>query len=167
MNVRSRDSYLLVRTHRVTMSHVAELTGIATGDTPSGEEVPAALLQARGEYLPVFVTDDQADAIRRGLAGDPFERPLTHDLLVNMVAEFGGAFDRVRIDDLQEGTFYAKIDAQRYEEGEPEPLTFDARPSDAVAIAVRADCPIEIADDVLDAAGRSGEELGVDGVEDD
>ncbi len=167
MNVRSRDSYLLVRTHRESMSHVAEITGIATGDTPSGEEVPAALLRARGEYLPIFVTDDQADAIRRGLAGDPFERPLTHDLLVNMVTEFGGAFDRVRIDDLQEGTFYAKIDAQRYEAGEPEPLTFDARPSDAVAIAVRIDCPIEVTDDVLDAAGRSGEELGVDGVEDE
>ncbi|WP_049981697.1 bifunctional nuclease family protein [Halolamina rubra] len=148
------------------MGHVAELTGIATGDTPSGEAVPAALLRARGEYLPVFVTDDQADAIQRGLTGDSFERPLTHDLLVDMVAEFGGAFDRVRIDDLREGTFYAKIDAQRYEAGEAEPLTFDARPSDAVAIAVRADCPIEIADSVLDAAGRSGEELGVDGVGD-
>jgi bifunctional DNase/RNase len=167
MNVRPRDSYLLVRTHPVTMSHVAEITGIATGDTPSGEEVPAALLRAREEYLPIFVTDDQADAIRRGLAGDPFERPLTHDLLVNMVTEYGGAFDRVRIDDLQEGTFYAKIDAQRYEAGEPEPLTFDARPSDAVAIAVRTDCPIEVTDDVLDAAGRSGEELGVDNVEDE
>ena len=144
------------------MSHVAELTGITTGDTPSGEAVPAALLRAREEYLPVFVTDDQADAIRRGLAGETFDRPLTHDLLVGMVAEFGGAFDRVRIDDLRDGTFYAKIDAQRYDEGEAEALTFDARPSDAVAIAVRADCPIEVADDVLDAAGRSGEELGVD-----
>ena len=144
------------------MSHVAELTGVTTGDTPSGESVPAALLRARDEYLPVFVTDDQADAIRRGLAGETFDRPLTHDLLVGMVAEFGGAFDRVRIDDLRDGTFYAKIDAQRYDEGEAEALTFDARPSDAVAIAVRADCPIEVADDVLDAAGRSGEELGVD-----
>jgi len=165
MNVRLRDSYLRVRTHFFCMGHVAELTGIATGDTPSGKEVPAALLRARDEYLPIFVTDDQADAIRRGMAGDSFERPLTHDLMIDMVAEYGGAFDRVRIDDLREGTFYAKIDAQRYEAGEPEPLTFDARPSDAVAIAVRADCPIEVADEVIDAAGRSGEELGVDGVD--
>lgn len=149
------------------MTHVAELTGIATGETPGGEEVPAALLRAREEFLPIFVTDDQADAIRRGLADEPFDRPLTHDLLVGMVAEFGGAFDRVRIDDLREGTFYAKVDAQRYEAGEPEPLTFDARPSDAVAIAVRADCPIEVGDNVLDAAGRTGEELGVDGVDTD
>ncbi|MFW5911339.1 MAG: bifunctional nuclease family protein [Halolamina sp.] len=149
------------------MSNVAEVTGIATGDTQTGTSVPAALLRARGEFLPVFVTDDQADAIRRGLAGDSFDRPLTHDLLVEMVAEFGGAFDRVRIDDLRDGTFYAKIDAQRYEDGEPQSLTFDARPSDAVAVAIRADCPIEVADDVLDAAGRSGEELGVDGAEEE
>jgi len=167
MNVRSRDSYLRVRADRFSMSHVAELTGIATGNTPSGEAVPAALLRAGEEYLPIFVTDDQADAIQRGLAGEPFDRPLTHDLLVEMVTEFGGAFDRVRIDELREGTFYAKIDAQRYEDGEAESLTFDARPSDAVAIAVRADCPIEIDDDVLDAAGRSREELGVDGPDDE
>ncbi|MBP1985719.1 bifunctional nuclease family protein [Halolamina salifodinae] len=147
------------------MTHVAEVTGIATGETPGGEEVPAALLRADGTYLPIFVTDDQADAIRRGLADEPFDRPLTHDLFVGMLAEFGGAFDRVRIDDLREGTFYAKVDVQRYEEGEPRSLTFDARPSDAIAIAIRADCPIEVSDEILDAAGRSGEELGVDGVD--
>uniref|UniRef100_UPI0035661FCF bifunctional nuclease domain-containing protein n=1 Tax=Halolamina sp. TaxID=1940283 RepID=UPI0035661FCF len=67
-----------------------------------------------------------------------------------------------RIDDLQDGTFYAKVDAQRYDEGEAQSLTFDARPSDAVAIAVRTECPIEIDDAVLDAAGRPGDELGVE-----
>lgn len=144
------------------MSHTAEVAGIGTGRASGGELVPAALLRARGEYLPVFVTDDQADAIRRGLEAEPFERPLTHDLLAEMVTELGGAFDRVLIDDLQDGTFYAKIDAQRYEGGEAESLTFDARPSDAVAIAVRTDCPIEIEDRVLDAAGRDGDELGVE-----
>lgn len=146
------------------MSNVAEVTGIATGNTPSGTEVPAAVLRVEAEYIPIFVTDDQADAIRRGLAGDSFDRPLTHDLLVGMAAEFGGAFDRVRIDNLGDGTFYAKIDAQRYENGEPESLTFDARPSDAVAIAVRADCPIEVADDVLRVAGQTAEELGIEDV---
>jgi bifunctional DNase/RNase len=144
------------------MGHTAEVEGIGTGKTPGGELVPAALLRAEGEYLPIFVTDDQADAIRRGLENEPFERPLTHDLLEEMVMELGGAFDRVRVDDLQDGTFFAKIEVQRYEAGEPESLTFDARPSDAVALAVRVDCPIEIAEDVLDEAGRSGEELGVE-----
>lgn len=144
------------------MSHIAEIEGVGTGRAPDGELVPAALLRARGEYLPVFITDDQADAIRCGLENVPFERPLTHDLLARMVTEMGGAFDRVRIDALREGTFYAKIDAQRYENGTSESLTFDARPSDAVALAVRTDCPIEIDESVLDTAGRSAEELGVD-----
>lgn len=144
------------------MSHTAEVEGIRTGRTPNGEQVPAALLRARGEYLPIFVTDDQADAIHRGLQNEPFERPLTHDLLIELVTELGGAFDRVRIDDLQEGTFLAKIELQRYDAGEAEPMTFDARPSDAVALAIRADCPIEIDGEVLDVAGRSHEELGVE-----
>lgn len=162
MNVPRRGSYLRVGANVSAMTHTAEVEGIGTGRAPGGELVPAALLRARGEYLPVFITSDQADAIRRGLDAEPFERPLTHDLLAEMVAELGGAFDRVRIDDLREGTFYAKIDAQRYEDGEAESLTFDARPSDAVAIAVRTDCPIEIEGAVLDAAGRDGDELGVE-----
>lgn len=143
------------------MRHIATVEGIRTGQTPSGERVPAALLQARGEYLPIFVTDDQADAIHRGMENEPFERPLTHDLLAEMVAELGGAFDCVRIDDLQGGTFLAKIELQRYDAGKPEPMSFDARPSDAIALAMRADCPIEIESDVLDVAGRTREELGV------
>jgi bifunctional DNase/RNase len=161
MNVPRRGSYLRVRANQFSMGHSAEVEGIGTGRAPGGELVPAALLRARGEYLPVFVTDDQADAIRRGLANEPFDRPLTHDLLAEMVTELGGAFDRVRIDDLQDGTFYAKLDAQRYDAGDVESMTFDARPSDAVALAVRTDCPIEIEASVLDAAGRSADELGV------
>jgi len=53
------------------------------------------------------------------LEGEPFDRPLTHDLLVDILTEFGGAIDRVRVDDLRDGTFYAKVDAERYENGEP------------------------------------------------
>lgn len=141
------------------MSHTAEVEGVGSGLGPNGERVPAVLLRARGVYLPIFVTNDQAESIRYALDGETFDRPLTHDLLVHMVTEFGGAFDRVRIDALEEGVFYAKIDTERYEDGEPESVVFDARPSDAIALAVRADCDIEISDEVLDAAGRNPEEL--------
>lgn len=141
------------------MSHTADIEGVGSGLGPNGERVPAVILRAREMYLPIFVTNDQADSIRLAIDGEPFDRPLTHDLLVQMVTEFGGAFDQVRIDDLKEGVFFAKIDTERYEDGEAEPMVFDARPSDAIALAVRADCPIEVADEVLDAAGRSQEEL--------
>jgi len=149
------------------MDHSAEVTGIGMGVGPDGENVPAVILTAREEYLPIFVTADQAQSIRLALSGEPFERPLTHDLLVDMVTEFGGAVDAVRIDDLADGTFYAKIDAERYDNGEPERFVFDARPSDAIALAVRVECPITVSDEILDAAGRSPDEIDVGRVDDE
>src|SRR6056297_4029870 len=144
------------------MDHSAEVTGIGMGVGPEGENVPAVILTAREEYLPIFVTADQAQSIQLALSGEPFERPLTHDLLVDMITEFGGAIDGVRIDELADGTFYAKVDAERYVDGEPETFAFDARPSDAIAIAVRSECPITVSDEILDAAGRDPEEIEVE-----
>ena len=141
------------------MQHEAEVEGIGVGVGNDESHVPAAILSANGRYLPILITSDQAQAIQLALSGEPFERPLTHDLLVEMVTEFGGAIDGVRIDDLADGTFYAKIDAERYEEGESRKFVFDARPSDAVALAVRVDCQIHVSDEVLDAAGRAPEEF--------
>jgi len=71
-----------------------------------------------------------------------------------MLTEFGGAIDRVRIDELTGDTFLSKIDAEQYSEGERRELTFDARPSDAIAVALRVECPILVADAVVDEAGR-------------
>ena len=144
------------------MNHPAEVEGIALGVDADGENVPAAVLSVRSQFLPVVVTHDQARAIQLGISGEPFERPLTHDLLVSVLTEFGGAIDRVRIDDLADGTFYAKIDAERYEDGEPRPFVFDARPSDAVALAVRVECPIEVSDEVLDEAGQPPDRFDFD-----
>jgi bifunctional DNase/RNase len=139
------------------MNHAAEVEGIAVGVDADGENVPAVVLAARSEFLPIVVTGDQARAIQLAISGEPFERPLTHDLLVDVLTEFGGAIDRVRIDDIADGTFYAKVDAERYEDGEPRPFVFDARPSDAIALAVRVECPIEVSDAVLDDAGQPPE----------
>ena len=149
------------------MEHEAEVVGLGVGVNDQGSNVPAVVLSARDEYLPIVITTDQARAIQLALSGEPFERPLTHDLLVEMVTEFGGAVDGVRIDDLADGTFYAKIDAERYENGHPERFVFDARPSDAVALAVRVDCPIVIGDAVLDAAGQSAEDVELEGLDED
>ncbi|MFB6134188.1 MAG: bifunctional nuclease family protein, partial [Halanaeroarchaeum sp.] len=89
-------------------------------------------------------------------------RPLTHDLFVDMLREFGGAIDRVRIDDLADGTFYGKLDVEQYTAGERSQITFDVRPSDAIAIAVRVDAPIFVDDAVVDAAGQSPESIHFD-----
>ncbi len=144
------------------MNHQAEVVAIGAGTGAGGEEVPAVLLAARGEIVPIFVTPDQANSIGMTLEGEPFERPLTHDLLVDVLTEFGGAVDRVRIDDISEGTFYAKVDVERYDDGEAERFVFDARPSDALAVGVRVECPIVVADAVVDEAGQPAEAFGFD-----
>jgi len=140
------------------MEHEAEVVGVGAGSAPGGD-VPAVVLSVREEYVPIFVSGDQARSIGMVLEGEPFDRPLSHDLLVEILTEFGGAIDRVRIDDLSDGTFYAKVDAERYEDGRPERFVFDARPSDALALAVRIDCPIVVTDEVIDEAGRPPESI--------
>ncbi|MFB6090471.1 MAG: bifunctional nuclease family protein [Halobellus sp.] len=144
------------------MNHPGEVEGIAVGIDADGENIPAVVVSAREEYLPIVVTADQARAIQLAISGEAFERPLTHDLLVEMLTEFGGAIDRVRIDDVADGTFYAKVDAERYERGQVREFVFDARPSDAIALAVRVDCPIEVSDAVLDEAGQPPDRFDLD-----
>lgn len=134
------------------MDHEATVRGVAV--TAEDEQVPAVLLDVRSEILPVFVTGDQAQSIQIAVSPETFERPLTHDLFIEMLTEFGGAIDRVRIDELEDGTFYAKLDAEQYKQGERSAVTFDVRPSDAIAIAVRVDTPIFVAEEVVDAAGQ-------------
>jgi bifunctional DNase/RNase len=137
------------------MAHEATVSGLGVSvDDEGGEGAPVVVLRARGQALPIFISTDQAKSISHALDGRPFERPLTHDLFVEMLTEFGGAIDRVRIDDLSGSTFLAKIDAERYADGERRELTFDARPSDAIAVALRVECPILVGEAVLDEAGR-------------
>ena len=147
------------------MEHTAVVEGIGVGMGGDGERVPAVILRARDELLPIFITADQAQSMHLAQQGEPFERPLTHDLLVEMVAEFGGAIDRVRIDEISNGTFFAKVDAEQYHGGERQRLVFDARPSDAIALALRVECEIIVSDDVIDAAGQS--ENSIDLIESD
>ncbi|ESS10986.1 MAG: hypothetical protein A07HR60_02131 [uncultured archaeon A07HR60] len=144
------------------MDNEAEVIGIGAGTEPDGgDPIPAVILEARGEYLPIFVTGDQAESIRLALAGEPFERPLTHDLFVEMVTEFSGVIDGVRIDDLSDGTFFSKLDVERYDDGKPKRCVFDTRPSDAIALAVRAECTITISDEVLDEAAQPPEVMDI------
>lgn len=143
------------------MEHRAEVKGIGVGMGGEGEEVPAVILEARDEVIPIFITADQAQSMHLAQQGEPFERPLTHDLLVEMVAEFGAAIDRVRIDELNGGTFFAKVDAEQYHGGERRDVVFDARPSDAIALALRVECEIFISDEVVDDAGQPDDSIDI------
>jgi len=141
------------------MEHEATVEGVGIGVSEEGPGAPVVILNAREELIPIFVSSDQAQSMQLALDGEPFERPLTHDLLVDMVAEFGAAIDRVRIDDLADGTFYAKIDTEQYHGGERKQAVFDARPSDGIALSLRVDCPLIVSDEVIDEAGRPPEEF--------
>lgn len=138
----------------------ARIKGVGT----AGDDAHAVVVEAGGRYLPVMITGDQARSIQVGLSEEKFERPLTHDLLLNVITEMGGALDRIVIDDLMNGTFYAKVHAERYDGGEREEFVIDARPSDAVAIAVRTECPIEVSEEVMDEAGRAEDEIEFRGI---
>ena len=99
-------------------------------------------------FLPIWVGIFEANAIALQLENVSTPRPMTHDLLRNMIAELDARVARVVINDLRDSTFFAQI---RVIIGE-RTLELDARPSDAIALALRADAPIYVAQSVLEQA---------------
>lgn len=117
------------------------------------------LREENGErYLPIWIGPCEADAITIQLQGIEVQRPMTHDLLRKFAESMDGEITQVVIRDLQNETFFAEIVL----EANGETIEVDSRPSDAVALAVRADVPIFVADEVMEKAGMEPEEeLGV------
>ncbi len=108
---------------------------------------PIVLLrEAEGErYLPIWIGQSEAQSIAMAVQGVVTPRPLTHDLMKNILEEMAVQVHRIVITELREGTFFAVIDLQRngtsYE--------VSSRPSDAIALAVRLGCKIFASEDVL------------------
>ena len=116
------------------------------------------ILREKGSdrYLPIWIGAAEADAIAVRLQEHSVARPLTHDLLNNLIGEFGGSVQFVVINDLENDTFYAKITVEH----DGRTLEVDSRPSDAIALAVRAGVPIYAEESVL---ARAGVLLNADG----
>jgi len=106
----------------------------------------------RGRRVPIFVGQFEAFAISVALEGDSPDRPFTHDLIRQMLERLDTSIERVVIDDLWNETFYAKIGLVRVT---GETLEIDARPSDAIALALRVRAPIYMAENVLEATIRT------------
>ncbi len=100
-------------------------------------------------YLPIWIGPAEADAIAVKLQGVTVQRPLTHDLLCSTIDALGATVESIIISDLKNDTFYAKI-ILNVDGGQ---LEVDSRPSDALALAVRAEVPIYTEEVVLDKAG--------------
>ncbi|MBA3945250.1 MAG: bifunctional nuclease family protein [Herpetosiphonaceae bacterium] len=105
-------------------------------------------------YLPIYIDPFLAEAIARSMQGEAPPRPMTHDLLKNIISELGGSVEHVLISQLQEGTYYALLSINT-RNGRRE---IDARSSDAIALALRADVPIYVAEAVLDQGGQAMDE---------
>lgn len=99
--------------------------------------------------LPIWVGAYEANAIALEIEKIAPPRPMTHDLLRNLIVELGLKVDRVVVTSLRDNTFYAVIEMMD-EDGEP--MRLDSRPSDAIALALRADCPIYVDLEVIQAS---------------
>jgi len=111
---------------------------------------PVLILKDKAEkkFLPIWIGQFEATAILIELQGISSARPLTHDLLKNMLDTLRASVQKIIINDIENGTFYARIHLEKGSSS----LEIDARPSDAIALAVRTKAPIYASDKVVEKA---------------
>jgi bifunctional DNase/RNase len=116
---------------------------------PTGGEVVLLVQDGTKRALPIFIGGTEALSIQLRLEKKAYKRPLTHDLFDSSVAKLGGRVESVRVDKIDDGIFYGTVvlvnGQSRFE--------LDARPSDAIALAVGNQAPIQVAVSVFDHAG--------------
>jgi bifunctional DNase/RNase len=113
-------------------------------------------------YLPIWIGPFEADAITLQLQGVEVARPLTHDLLKGVIEKMGATISHVTVTELKNDTFFARI----VMDVNGKNIEIDARPSDAIALAVRAKAPLFVAEEVMDHASIVPE-TNIDGMDED
>ncbi len=114
-------------------------------------QAPVLILKDSAEerVLPIWIGAMEAMSISLALNKVVFPRPMTHDLLLSVIEDLGGRVNSVEVTNIEDGTFYAEVVLSR--DGEIKRI--DSRPSDAIALAVRAEAAILVHEDVLKEAG--------------
>src|ERR687888_2656890 len=109
---------------------------------------PIVLLKTAdgNKFLPIWIGHPEAAAILMKLQSQAPPRPMTHDLVTDMLDQLGAQVIRITVTELRENTFYAQITVQQ----DGSEVEIDSRPSDAIALAIRADAPIFAADEVIE-----------------
>jgi hypothetical protein len=131
-----------------------DILGLSTSPSSAGAYA-LILKESNGKRkLPIIIGAFEAQSIALELEGMRPPRPLTHDLLKNVIDTFAVSLNEVCISELRDGTFYAKLSV----EGVSETKEIDSRPSDAIALAVRFGAPIYVEENVLQEAGIISEE---------
>jgi uncharacterized protein len=129
---------------------LVDILGLSTNPA-SGGAYALILREVEGNRrLPIIIGQAEAQSIALEMEGIKPPRPLTHDLMKNIIASFGAELTDVLIDDLRDGTFYAKLNIDNQQ--------IDSRPSDAIALAVRYGAQIFVASSVMDEAAFVPEE---------
>lgn len=111
-----------------------------------------------GRVLPVWIGAQEATSILIAVEGQQAPRPLSHDLITTLFGTLGAKVERVDVTRIEDGTFFAELTLST----PTGPQILDSRPSDAIALAVRADAPIWVADEVLEEAGIPAEMVDVE-----
>jgi bifunctional DNase/RNase len=133
-----------------------ELVGVRV-EMPSSS--PIALLREVGgsrRVLPIFIGAPEATAIAFALEEVVTQRPMTHDLLRDVLDDLGVSLEKITVTDLRDGTFYAELELNARDGVH----TVSSRPSDAIALAARTGSPIYAAEAVLDEAGYLADDEG-------
>jgi len=112
---------------------------------------PIVLLKSEesDRYLPIWIGSPEAAAILVKLQNAEFPRPMTHDLLTNVLGSLSAKLDRVLVTELKDNTFYAVLRLT----AEGRQIDIDSRPSDAIALAVRTEAPIFASHELLESSG--------------
>jgi len=128
-----------------------ELVSVEAPERPT--RTPVVILRetaGQRRVLPIFIGTPEAQAIALSMQNIETPRPMTHDLMKNLLDEVGAEVDRITVTALRDGTFYAEIVLS----AAGEVHTVSSRPSDAIALAIRIGSPIFAEEEVLDEAGR-------------
>ena len=128
---------------------------VASIGIDSSTQSPIVILKEKDgdRYLPIWIGPSEASAIATELAGVKFSRPLTHDLMKNIVRALHGELTQVIIGALKNNTYYAQVFVQNAEDV----ISIDARPSDSIALALRLNAPINASETLLD---HTADEVG-------
>ena len=121
-------------------------------DERRGEQVVVLKERGGNRFLPIIIGISEVTAIKMKISGIQPPRPLTHDLLKDTIAQLGATLQRIVITKLEFNTFFAKL-TLRTKEGELREV--DARPSDSIAVALRSEAPIFVAEEVLNQVASS------------
>ena len=136
-----------------------ELVGVRVQMPTSTPILLLREMSGRRRVVPIYIGGPEAHAIDLALSGTPTARPMTHDLLAEVIESLGAALERIVVTELRDGTFFAELFLRDATGGVQ---TLSARPSDAVALAARTGSPIFAEEALIDEAGIEESESGPD-----